>query len=79
MVLTCFEFEEVECVGESLDSCDQVDFYSQRKRGSDGVETRCYEVSYNIASEWRRFVWHGLLAQPGHGLTSLSRLARACA
>ncbi|WIA28421.1 hypothetical protein OEZ86_010967 [Tetradesmus obliquus] len=44
MVLTCFEFEEVECVGESLDSCDQVDFYSQRKRGSDGVETRCYEV-----------------------------------
>jgi hypothetical protein len=48
MVLTYFEFEEVECVGESLTSCEQVDFYSEQKRSSDGVETRCFEVSVRV-------------------------------
>jgi hypothetical protein len=49
MVLKYFDFEEVECVGETLDSCEQVDFYSQQKRGSDGVDAHCYGVSLRVA------------------------------
>jgi hypothetical protein len=69
-VLTYFEFEEVECVGESLTSCKQVDFYSQQKRSSDGVETRCFEVSLSVmfsccqlrarAAAFTRSAAHGL-------------------
>jgi hypothetical protein len=75
-VLTYFEFEEVECVGESLSSCEQVDFYSQQKRSSDGLETRCFEVSLLVPCFTPKTACT-LLLLPGQQPTGLSRLACA--